>query len=67
MAVWTGGEIKALRERLGESQKAFAERFGLDQSAISLWEAGNTSPRGPSAKILDQIAASAPEPSEAAA
>lgn len=67
MTVWTGEAIKALRERLGESQKAFAERFGLDQSAISLWEAGNTSPRGPAAKMLDIIAAATPEPSEAAA
>lgn len=67
MAVWTGAEIKALRERLGESQTAFAARFGLDQSTISLWEAGNTIPRGPSVKLLDQIAVAAPEPSEAAA
>ncbi len=34
----TGEELKAVRERLGESQTVFAARLGVDQSVISRWE-----------------------------
>lgn len=61
MAGWTGKRIKALREAFGESQKVFAERFGVDQSTISLWEQDETSPRGPALMILQQVAATRPE------
>lgn len=33
------------RERTGLTQKEVAERLGIDQSAVSLWENGKTSPR----------------------
>lgn len=33
-------DIKRAREALGLTQEAFADRLGLDQSTISLWETG---------------------------
>lgn len=42
------------REKSGLTQKEVAERIGVDQSAVSLWETGKTRPR---ATLLVQIAA----------
>jgi DNA-binding transcriptional regulator YiaG len=36
-----GSEIKRARDRLGESQAAFAKRFGVNQSTIHRWETGD--------------------------
>ena len=36
--------IKQTRRRLKESQRAFGERFGVTQSAVSDWERGMTYP-----------------------
>jgi phage repressor protein C with HTH and peptisase S24 domain len=38
MAKGIGLKIKALREALGESQTAFAHRFGVEQASVSRWE-----------------------------
>lgn len=46
-------ELKSLREKKGVSQGSVAEAVGCDQSAVSLWEQGKTSPSG-SARILLQ-------------
>ncbi len=48
---WTPERIKSLRERYGEHQKAFAERFGASVQAIQSWEQGKRAPGG-SAKII---------------
>lgn len=39
-AVMTGAELKAWRVRSGLTQGGAAERFGVKQATISLWEAG---------------------------
>lgn len=33
------------REKTGLTQKEVAEKLGIDQSAVSLWETGKTAPR----------------------
>lgn len=37
--------FSSARERTGLTQKEVAEKLGIDQSAVSLWETGKTSPR----------------------
>lgn len=37
--------IKEAREKRGITQRELAEELGVDQSAISFWEAGKTHPR----------------------
>lgn len=34
----SGEQVKAARERIGESQTAFARRFGVDQATVHRWE-----------------------------
>jgi transcriptional regulator with XRE-family HTH domain len=34
----TGQEIRAIRERLNESQAEFAARFGVARNTVSMWE-----------------------------
>lgn len=41
------------RERAGMTQAEVARAVGVDQSAVSLWETGKTSPR---AALLPQLA-----------
>lgn len=43
----------ASREAAGLSQKEAAQKIGVDQSAVSLWECGKTRPR---ASLLLKIA-----------
>lgn len=43
----------ASREATGLSQKEVAQKIGVDQSAVSLWECGKTQPR---ASLLLKIA-----------
>lgn len=48
-------DVKALRERLGISQEAFAGRYGLDVATVRNWEQGRTKPEGPAAALLQLI------------
>ncbi len=41
----TGAQVRAARERLGESRKAFAARVGVSPSIVFLWESGRSTPR----------------------
>lgn len=41
------------RENVGLTQKEVADRLGIDQSAVSLWETGKTAPR---ASVLVRLA-----------
>lgn len=41
------------RENIGLTQKEVADKLGLDQSAVSLWETGKTAPR---ASVLVKLA-----------
>lgn len=45
--------FKEARENCNMTQRDLAEALGVDQSAISLWEAGKTQPR---AKLLLKLA-----------
>lgn len=47
----SGTNIKATRDRVGESQADFARRLGVDQATLSRWETVGIPDRG-SAKLL---------------
>jgi transcriptional regulator with XRE-family HTH domain len=42
------------REKLGQSQEQVARALGVTQQALSEWEKGNTTPRGPRLRALSQ-------------
>ncbi len=44
--------VLGLREHLGETQVAFAERLGCRQATVSNWERGRKSPTGLYAQTL---------------
>jgi DNA-binding transcriptional regulator YiaG len=46
-------DVKAVREHLGESQKTFARRFGVNQCTVSRWETEGLPNRGP-LKLLER-------------
>ncbi len=48
-------DVRALRQRLGISQEAFAGRYGLDVATVRNWEQGRTRPEGPAAALLQLI------------
>ena len=52
-------DVRAIRERLGLSQSAFATRFSLSLRTIQQWEQGRAVPDRP-ARILLQVIAHAP-------
>ena len=43
------------REKIGISQKEFAELIGVSPAAVCQWEAGKTLPRGKTARLLSLI------------
>ena len=44
-----------LRRRLGLSQASLGARVGVSVMAVSLWEAGQTSPSGPAIKLIEKL------------
>lgn len=42
---WTPGNIKRLRKFLCMSQLAFAEKLGVTQATVCIWENGKSAPR----------------------
>jgi putative transcriptional regulator len=48
-------DVRALRERLGLSQEAFAERFGLALRTVQEWEQRRRVPEGPARTLLRVI------------
>ena len=64
--MFTAAEIKEMRMALGESQTAFAQRFGIDQSTVHRWETDGPPRRGPALVALralkEQMVASGAEP-----
>jgi DNA-binding transcriptional regulator YiaG len=50
-------DVRTLRTSLGESQSAFAERFGVDQSAVSRWEKDGLPNRGAARRAVEKLAA----------
>ena len=61
-----GQRFKRARRKLGETQAAFAERFGVDQSTIAKWEANRQVPDSHRVDLLANIEAESMMPDEAA-
>jgi DNA-binding transcriptional regulator YiaG len=55
-ARWDAEEVRALRERLGLTQRQLAEELGVRQQTVSEWETGIYQPRGASARMLHLVA-----------
>src|SRR5271154_7185290 len=53
-------DVRAIRDRLGLSRPAFAERFGLAVAAVRDWEQGLRRP-DPAARVLLLVIARSPE------
>jgi DNA-binding transcriptional regulator YiaG len=48
--------VRALREGLGDSQQAFADRIGTRQQTVSEWERGASRPRRMAQRLLTKLA-----------
>ncbi len=55
-ASWNSARIRALRNKLGLSQRQMADMLGTRQQTISEWETGMYQPRGASARLLGMVA-----------
>ncbi len=53
-------DVRAIRERLGLTRPAFAQRFGLAVAAVRDWEQGLRRP-DPAARVLLMVIARSPE------
>ena len=53
---WDAEAVKALRDRLGLTQRQLAEALGVRQQTVSEWETGAYRPRGASARMLRLVA-----------
>lgn len=51
----TAETIRAVRQRLNESQDAFARRFGVDQSTISVWETKGPPRKGAARPLIIRV------------
>lgn len=51
----SGETLRAVRASLGESQTAFADRFGVDQGTVSRWETDGPPESGPAAKLIERV------------
>lgn len=49
-------DVRALRNSLEESQTAFAERFGVDQSTVARWERDGLPARGTARLAVSKLA-----------
>lgn len=50
--VFSSGDIKALRERAGVSQRDFAVMLGVSLRTLQEWEQGRRTPTGPAMNLL---------------
>lgn len=53
--VGAGPDVKVIRERLGLSQEAFADRFHLSLRTVQEWEQRRRVPEGPARVLLRVI------------
>lgn len=58
-------DVRAIRRRLGLSQRGFAERFGFRLDALQNWEQGRRRPAG-AARVLLRVIEREPEAVERA-
>lgn len=61
----SGDDLRAARERLGESQSQFGERFGVDQSTIHRWETAGISDRGTTKLAVERVLGDISSPPQA--
>lgn len=57
-------DVRSVRESLGESQTAFAERFGVDQSTVHRWETEGLPERGVARHAVEKLLQELMPPSE---
>ena len=48
-------DVKAIRQKLGMTQRAFAARFGFSLNTLRHWEQGTRVPEGPTRAYLQVI------------
>lgn len=48
-------DLRAERERIGESQAEFAARFGVNQSTIHRWETEGVPEKGLSRTLIERV------------
>lgn len=51
----TATKIKQIRERLGETQAVFSQRFGGRRATIADWESGKRKPHNIAMQILEEL------------
>lgn len=52
----TTAQIKNVRESLNLTQVEFADRLGVSQATVSLWETGARRPTGSALKMIEVVA-----------
>ena len=45
-------EIKSIRQKVGMTQKTFADCMGVSSKTVEAWEKGTTHPTGPACRLL---------------
>ncbi|MEZ4553169.1 MAG: helix-turn-helix domain-containing protein [Dehalococcoidia bacterium] len=55
-SAWDGARVRQLRDALGDSQQAFADRLGTRQQTVSEWERGASRPRRMAQRLLTMLA-----------
>jgi putative transcriptional regulator len=48
-------DVRALRKRMGMTQKQFCRRFGFELATLRHWERGDRKPRGPALVLLNVV------------
>ena len=61
-SAWDAEAVRALRQRLGLTQRKMADELGVRQQTVSEWETGVYRPRGASARLLRIVAERAANP-----
>lgn len=54
---FTGEDVIHLRKALGLNQTEFAEKVGVNQTAVSHWENGARKPSGSACVLMEQLEA----------
>ena len=48
-------DVRALRKRMGMTQRQFCRRFGFEMATLRHWERGDRKPRGPALVLLNVV------------
>ena len=55
VTIFSGEEIKKIRESIESTQAMFAQIFGVTQSTVEYWESGKNKPNGSALRLLALI------------